>query len=428
MRNFLGSFVIIFSLAACDHAPDVDYPLVIEISHPAGSAARYPFLAEGESEVSLMSWFEPDGAPDANSWRLVWSAYDGESWSQPELIQDGNSFFVNWADFPSLVGGDGAPVAAHWLQKVPGSTYAYHVNMAFRSSAGEWSSAVTPHADLSATEHGFVSMLPAEDGNVFAIWLDGRKTAGEGHGGDSHGQHGDGVDLGQAMTLRSGLLTSDGARLEELEVDSAVCDCCQTSAAQSGKRIIAVYRDRGEGEIRDTYRALYDLDERRWSEPLALSHENWEIAGCPVNGPQVAAFGDTVIATWFSAANGQPRSDMAVSIDGGLTFGEPARVDQGATIGRVGVSLNRKGIALLTWIESGEEMAAVKGRLWSPDGLQPPFVIGEIDASRASGFPQSAGLESDFLVAWTEPEPQAGASGIRVMRLSLSQDMAASAP
>jgi hypothetical protein len=120
-----------------------------------------------------------------------------------------------------------------------------------------------------------------------------------------------------------------------------------------------------------------------------LSREGWEIAGCPVNGPQVAAFGETVIATWFSAVNDQPRAYLAVSHDGGLNFEEAELLNENGSMGRVGIAFNN---------------AVIYGQMWKDSALGNPFVIGEINPTRASGFPRSAAVENEFLVAWTEPE------------------------
>lgn len=319
--------------------------------------------------------------------RLLWSSIDGLHWSKPELIRAGDQFFVNWADFPSIAGQGDTPIAAHWLQKVEGSTYAYHVNLSFRSASGSWSEPITPHADLSASEHGFVSMLPVDRDRVFAVWLDGHQT-----------------EEGKPMTLHSALLDRNGRINEELEVDGSVCDCCQTSVAHSGDTLIAVYRNRTSGEIRDIYRAVYDLRAGQWGEPMPLSNEGWEIAGCPVNGPQVVAHGRTVIATWFSAANDQPGSYVAVSEDGGHSFTRAQQIDIGNPSGRVGMAINREGVALITWVESDAEQTTVQGRIWQNKRLENSFLIGSIDPSRASGFPRVSATGKDFMVAWTNPQ------------------------
>lgn len=410
MRSIVPILLFLCFHLALGQAAEGSQSIVTEIDNPAAAGGRYPFATAGAGSGTLMmSWFEPDlASPGPEGMKLMWAAFDGQGWSLPETVQSqkGEGFFVNWADFPSIVAVGETPIAAHWPQAVPGSSYAYHVNLAFRTDEGGWSEPITPHADQSATEHGFVSLVPIDQGRVFAIWLDGYQTKVAGHGAASHAASAGTPDLSTAMTLRSAMIHRDGSRGEELEVDSAVCDCCQTSAARSGNRIIVVYRDRSAAEVRDTYRAIYDLEEGAWSEPLALSHEGWEIAGCPVNGPQVAAHGDTVIATWFTAVDDAPRSYLAVSRDGGLGFEETQLLDHGASMGRTATTFNSEGTALLTWIGPAEAPTLVYGRLWRASGLSERFVIGEIEASRASGFPRTAAAGADFLVAWTVPDAE----------------------
>lgn len=403
---------------------------VTALENPAAAGARYPSVVTSPGgETALMSWLEPPiddmnpddtnvsgsnpGETNPGDTTLMWAGYDGTAWSAPEVIAEGSDFFTNWADFPSLAVTREKPFAAHWLRKVPGNTYAYHVAMALRSSTGTWSEPFTPHQDRSATEHGFVSLVPVEGAGVLATWLDGYGTAAAVDGDSGHHVHGAEAENRGAMTLHSAMVYPDGTVGKETEVDGMVCDCCQTSAARSGDRVITVYRDRTEGEIRDIYRAVYDLTEETWSEPQALSTEGWEIAGCPVNGPQVAVHGDTVIAAWFTAANNQPRNYMAVSDDGGLSFGDARVIDRGAPAGRVGVAFNREGEALLSWIGSGKQGSRVYGRIWRDSGLGDSFVIGEVDGSRASGFPRAAAFGREFLVAWTDPED--GSSVITVI-------------
>ena len=160
-------FVLIscLSLVSCIQEETTEQHSLVEVSPPVGPGARFPFLTSaGNHDSILMSWQEAD----SDSTKLLWASFDGQGWSDPELIKQSEGFFVNWADFPSLVTTAEAPLAAHWLQKVEGSTYAYHVNLSFRSEAGQWSDAITPHRDRSAGEHGFVSMLPLEDGSGFS--------------------------------------------------------------------------------------------------------------------------------------------------------------------------------------------------------------------------------------------------------------------
>jgi hypothetical protein len=75
------------------------------------------------------------------------------------------------------------------------------------------------------------------------------------------------------------------------------------------------------------------------------------IDACPVNGPAVAASGDTVAVAWFSQPGEDGHAFVAFSQDGGRTFGAPARVDDVASLGHVGVALLDDGAAVVTWVE-----------------------------------------------------------------------------
>jgi len=148
-----------------------------------------PNLFVSENGKTYLSWVEYlNDTTDA----LVFSKLENGEWSAPKTIASGSDWFVNWADFPSLVsaGKDGQYLAAHWLQKRAEGTYDYDVRIAQSQDGGQtWNPSFVPHRDSIAAEHGFVSMLPISSDKIFATWLDGRNTKGEGHDADSHDQN-----------------------------------------------------------------------------------------------------------------------------------------------------------------------------------------------------------------------------------------------
>ena len=77
---------------------------------------------------------------------------------------------------------------------------------------------------------------------------------------------------------------------------------------------VAAYRDRSEAEIRDI--AVRRLVGGEWSEPVHVGEDNWEIRGCPVNGPALAARGEDVAIAWFTGAGGTAKVSVAFSADG----------------------------------------------------------------------------------------------------------------
>ena len=314
------------------------------------------------------------------------------SWSAPRTVATGTDWFINWADFPSVVPVTDQFWAAHWLQQKPGDVYSYDVRMSVSPDGGaSWSPPMSPHDDGTPTEHGFVSLL-ASGGRLQAAWLDGRHTTGE------H-EHGHGT--GGAMTLRGALVQPDG-RLQDrdYELDGRVCDCCQTDAAMTSEGAVVVYRDRSDDEIRDI--AIVRRTADGWSEPVHVSNDGWRIDACPVNGPAVDARGDDVVVAWFTAPD-KPRVRVAFSGDGGRTFSKPVEVASGKVAGRVDVVLLADGRAAVSWLADAPGAAEIRVQRFARDGAAgAAMTIARSDVARSSGFPQMVLAEGGLLFAWTE--------------------------
>ncbi|MCC5913216.1 MAG: exo-alpha-sialidase [Balneolaceae bacterium] len=382
--------------AACEderQRPVYEY----SFNNPADIGSRYANLFTDETGLIYMSWIM---ILEEDLYTIQYTTYDGEFWTMPQTVEVSTNFFVNWADFPSVVGKDGEVVAAHWLRKVDGGPYAYDVNIVFPSEEeGErWTRPITPHLDGTPTEHGFVSMQPIDHDRVLAIWLDGRETDGRGH--DEY------EDFSKAMTLRSAEITRNGDIERKRVIDAAVCDCCQTSMAAVEDGFIAVYRDRTEDEIRDISIVRYNLEEGEWGEPESLWDDGWEIRGCPVNGPRIVANGDRVAVAWYTEADGEPKVQVMVSADGGETFDDPVVISDQDAIGRVDLLIRDEGTVYVSWMERGDRYGYVRIRDLRGDGvLSEPRTVGITGYNRASGFPRIAETEDFLFVTWTQTEP-----------------------
>ncbi len=365
----------------------------VALDSPAGAGSRYPNLSVDSENRVYMTWFEERGEKVQ---ALLWSRLDGDQWSAPRVIAEGDSFFVNWADFPSLLPLGGGRLVVHWPWKSGGDTYAYDVRMAFSTDDGEsWRGPFIPHDDGTPTD-GFVSLIAEGDG-VRAVWLDGRNFAGH----DGHGEHGSDEGAGPSMTLRTAVISPDGSVGGGELIDERTCDCCPTAVVATSDGVLVAYRDRGETEIRDI--SVLRFDGSAWSDPMPLHTDGWKIAGCPVNGPALAASGDHVVAAWYSEAGDEPKVMAGVSADGGRTFGEPLRLDGGDPVGRVDAIYLEDGSALVTWVEGGEDTAMIRLRRIRPDGtLSRPATIAAASAARGGGFPRMVRAGERLVFAWTE--------------------------
>jgi hypothetical protein len=365
---------------------------VRELPSPAGTGSGQPNLAVSPDGRVYLSWIERLGE---GRFSLRFATLEKDGWSTPRVIAEGSNWFVNWADFPSIVALPDGSLAAHWLVKSAPETFDYDVNISRSFDSGKtWGRPFVPHRDGVKAEHGFVSMFAAKDGSLAAVWLDGREMKADPN--DAHG-HGHGN-----MTLRYVKVKRDNSLTGEAALDTRVCECCQTSAAMTAEGPVVVYRDRSEAEkeIRDI--SIVRLKGNKWSAPRPVFQDGWELTGCPVNGPAVAAAGHRVAVAWFTGADKASRVKVAFSDDAGENFGQPVAIDDGNPAGRVDVLLLDDGGALVCWLEKLPEGGAVRVRRVRPDGkLDEAVTIAPSGTARSSGFPQMARAGGELVFAWT---------------------------
>ena len=364
--------------------PEAKVSVVQAMVSPAGESSSLPHLMSNK-DVALLSWVETSG--DTLHTMYYAELVDG-AWQEPHAILSGSDWFVNWADYPMITENNGS-LWSHILKKSTAGTYSYDIKMNVKpKGATEWKTDIPLHTDSTPTEHGFVSVEPYND-NFFVNWLDGRNTEE-----NEVGERG-------AMTLRAGVVSTTGRMLQEYELDTRTCDCCQTASVITDNGPIVVYRDRSEEEIRDI--GIVRLVDGNWTAPKVIHEDNWQIKGCPVNGPKVAALGNEVVVSWFTGAENNPKVNVVFSNDGGANFQEPILIAEGMVMGRVDVLWMDQDKAVVSWMESKDKMAVFYTMIVSKDGsVSNKQVIAELDGSRKSGFPQMEIVEETLYFAWTE--------------------------
>jgi len=336
----------------------------------------------------ILSWMEP--AEDGTA--LKYSRYEKGSWSKSNSVIDGQDMFVNWADLPSVTPLGGGRLAAHWLQMSADLPYAYDVVYTQSTDSGAtWSEPMRPHTDGTETEHGFVSTFP-NGSRTGLIWLDGRKMVNEVTDNP--------VESG--MTLRAAFVDTNQMLHGEQLVDELICDCCQTDVALTSSGPVAVYRDRSSEEIRDI--SVTRFVDGQWLPGRPIAKDHWEIPGCPVNGPSIAADGEAVAVTWFTGAESRPVVKLGFSKDSGETFSTPIEVIDGRILGRVGLVLLERNEVAVSWLQTGSEGTGdIYVRRISNDGtLGPAHVVSQGAASFS--VPQMARAGEDLVFVWTESD------------------------
>lgn len=353
------------------------------VDPPSGPDAMAPNLVAGFDSV-LLTWLEPASSGLGHALYVSEFQEEQKQWAPARQIASGDAFFANWADLPAATETVDGTRFAHWLQKLGDDTYAYGATLARSQDGGAtWENLGLLHDDDSPTEHGFVSYVPLPGGDAQAFWLDGRAM----------------LD-GGGMQLRTAHLGDTGPRASTI-LDERVCECCATDAALAATGPVVAYRDRNASEIRDI--AVVRATGDGWSEPAMIHDDGWQIHGCPVNGPAIAAEENNVAVAWFTAAGAQASVKVAFSNDAGAGFGEPILIDQEQPLGRVDAELGPEGRAVVSWLGSTGEGAELRWRFVTADGeAGPVHVAASTTAKRSAGVPQMVRRGNHLLFAWVE--------------------------
>lgn len=385
--RFTLLIAVIIAASACSQSETPTAP-IRSLEVPATKGSMGPNLASGPDGTVILSWMEPAGEGTA----LRYSSFGDEGWGSPVTLIQGDSWFVNWADFPSVVPLSETLWGAHWLDSQPEGGYAYDVKVALSYDGGKtWSEPFLPHFDGTPTEHGFVTLFPDTNG-MGMVWLDGRKMVNEYDENDVRAS---------GMTLRAATFAEDKTPIRSSLVDDLTCDCCQTDVAVTTDGPVVVYRDRTTEEIRDIYVSRREFGE--WQEGKPVARDNWEIAACPVNGPIIRANGNQVVTTWFTAAGGSPVVKAAWSNDGAKTFSDPIEISANIPLGHIGAALHADGTLIVAWQEkTGQGGAELLLRRVSPSGdVGDVYRMSEAADIFAFSVPQVAVAGDNIVLVWT---------------------------
>ncbi len=349
------------------------------VKTPTNKNSLAPNLCSFGNHFAL-SWIERNKDGEA---KLQMATWNGSEFDEIRLIAKSKEMFANWADIPSLVKAPSGDLYAHWLNRIGNETYAYGIQIERSIDHGKsWQSLGWLHNDTSATEHGFVSLIP-EDRHVRAFWLDGRqmkKTTGK-------------------MMLRTAILDGNKIKSEHM-VDDDVCTCCPTAAIQLPSGSAVVYRDRLPQEIRDI--SLVHLKNDGWSKPSRIQKDNWVMPGCPVNGPSIATNGNIIAVSRFTVIKNKAKIILKLFKDGQVKSGKEIILDENVPVGRC-VTVCSKDSVYNIWIGVDKNQSVLRMAEVSLFGkIKRKMTLVPIDEDRSSGMPRAIFINNYLWVSWTD--------------------------
>ena len=359
--------------------------IIEEIPFLHENSNAQPSLVYRNSSLSL-SWVSLNEQKKAS---LNFSRFTDGKWTKPQTIATGSDWFVNWADFPTHAINGNLILTSH-LKKSDSGTYNYDVVLSLQKLSGEKiKEDFILHSDGVKSEHGFVSIIPNDNHGFYVTWLDGRNTVEK----KLDGHH-------KPMTIRFAEITAGGGVINESELDSATCDCCQTSIAAHKNGPIVVYRDRDKKEVRDIY--ITRQINGAWEAPSPVHKDGWIINGCPVNGPKVAVNSNNLAVSWFTVSNENPIVNLSFSKSNGDSFGTPIKINDHDAIGRVDVAFLNEQEVIVSYMEGDDVGTYLRIKKVSINGkVSEPITISKIDGGRNTGVPQLEIFNSEIFIVWT---------------------------
>jgi hypothetical protein len=429
MRQTLLALALGVMVAGCQSPRPVQTVLAVD----GRSNANVSLASTGDFVVATWSASVPDGPTD------IYAAVShdaGQTFSEPvQLTSTPGDAQVNGEQPPRVaLSGDGAApaIAVVWTAKGESGTTLRTV----RSTDGGRTfsaSSLVPDTDAPGNR-GWEAIGSGPGDRFFTVWLDHRKLAAPQEStlaGAHHHVHGattetsapapasDGVAMAQLSQLFVAPL--DGSASAQA-ITGGVCYCCKTAIGASGNRLYLAWRHVYDGNMRDIAFTASSDGGRTFSTPVRVSEDQWQINGCPDDGPSMAIDGKgRVHLVWptLVSRDGQPVKALfhAVSPDG-RTFEPREPIPTEGQANHPQLTVNTNGDLVVAWDESGGGSRHIVAAIGTLDGRgHPTFTRVEQDSPQVGSYPVVVPSSEGALMAWTTVPAAGEQSVIRLVRV-----------
>ena len=367
---------MVAALALTHAAASGPDPVELSIAGRINSSAS--IAAAGDIVGVAWAAAVPDGATDVY---CAVSRDGARSFASPVKVNDGDGDVQVSGEQPPRIAIRSTVVVVSWVSTLEGKT----IRVARSFDAGrtfERSRAVSARG--APGNRGWHSMTIDERGDIVVAWLDHRDMAsGGGHHADmsSHRTR-DGAEMAQRSALYVARVTPAGVEPER-RITTGVCYCCKTALASTHQGEVVAWRQVYSGNIRDIAFARIGRDDPSSAPAPAVrvSVDNWQLEGCPDDGPAVAIDAESrthLVWPTLLREGGEPAMALfyATSTDG-QTFTPRERIPTHGTPHHPQIAIGPDGSPVFAWdeLENGVRRAAYgKGdgsRLSAGEGAYP---------------------------------------------------------
>ena len=393
----------------------------------AGRAnANVSLAARNEVVAAVWSAAAASGAADVF---FAISRDGARTFSQPTRVNaEAGQVSVNGEQPPrvALVPASGTSVnfVVVWTGKGPTGT---QLLTATSRDGGRSFGPTTRVPDTDAPgNRGWENIAADSNGRLHVVWLDHRALAKDGaqmamsHHDMSHAANAvaDGVAQAQQSKLYYGVLAPSTPSAPAVasvprSVTGGLCYCCKTAIAPFANSVALAWRHVYPGNFRDIAFTVSRDGGRTFAPPIRVSEDQWQLEGCPDDGPAIGVDGaGTIHLVWPTLVSGSGKEATtgifyARSSDG-RRFTPRIKVPTEGTPHHPQLAVRRDGSIALAWDElvSGTRRIAFGTGTIGRDG-QAGFSRQSLSGVDAGIYPALAAVSDAVVVAWTSGQPDA---------------------
>jgi hypothetical protein len=271
--------------------------------------AKHPKLFLRVATLNMLAVYKN---ADGNSQLGLAASNDGgDSFEPPVMISEANANVHSHGENSPTFAIKGVEFYALWEQsrEAGGTDLMFARSLKF---GRKFDKPIRLTDKTTPSTNGFSHLAVAPNGDIYAVWLDGR-------------------DAGTATapgTLAVYLTksTDKGATFgKNLQVTPSACPCCRPSLAfgASGEVFVS-WRQVFADNIRDIVVATSLDNGASFNKAVRVAFDNWQISGCPDTGAMMHLKDKRLYITWHSEGEGTDAGiRIAWSDDSGKTFAKP---------------------------------------------------------------------------------------------------------
>jgi hypothetical protein len=276
------------------HQSKSDSPRVQVLQVKAADAVG-PYFTKDNAGNAVLCWTEKDQASSTNLLKYAYFNLNNNNFSNPIVVPASKGMSTTAESMGKVAFKADGTVFAFFSRRFEEEKNPFAGAIYYSSSSNKgrsWSAQQFLHSDTSHTYgRSFFDVSRLKDGQVAAVWLDGR-----------YGKSIKGSALYFARTQNGRGFQTDTC------LDKGTCECCRTDLLLDGSgglhlayRSIMFPPERMGKQVRDMVYKVSNDNGKTFSFSKAISKDNWAIEGCPHSGPTLAMNQSGLHAVWFTA-------------------------------------------------------------------------------------------------------------------------------